>query len=41
MIGGIIFGLVIGGILIATAIQHEKDYNELIEWKKERREKRA
>lgn len=38
---GIVFGVVIGGALIAVCLQHEKDYDELITWKKERREKRV
>jgi len=34
---GVIFGMVLGGILIAVCLQHEKDYDELMKWKKERR----
>ena len=41
MIGGVLFGLVMGGMLIATCYIHEKDYEQLIKWKKERRERRV
>lgn len=39
MLGAIIVFGTMGVILIGSLIEYEKDYNKLMKWKKERREK--